>query len=322
MSTKKLANFLGLGAALCLTVALCGLVPSDSAMVRLFSFPFAQLGGLLRWLSMASLGGNLVASLFFGAIGLAPLLALMWRIVKKKAGIEDSLLVVLSALLFFMMYVMINPALIYQYIQFMDLSMGKAVLGGVFYSILIGYLILRLLRRVSRSEASEMLSWLQLFLVFAAATMVFGVFYLSVAELGDTIQAVKSANTDPYLSLTTTYVLIVLRFVLRQIPSLLSVWLLLLAIELAGTLKKEKYGRETVGAAGRLGVFCKLTVAVTVLSTVATNLMQLMFSMSLLHSSFAVDIPLSSVVLMLVLLVLAQYLDDSSKLNADNQLII
>jgi hypothetical protein len=322
MSTKKLATLLGIGAVICFIAALLAPMPSEGTIAGLISFPFAQIGGLLRRMSLENAVGNIVAVLLYGAMGLAPLLALLWRIVKRKAGFEDSLLVVISALLFFMIYLIVNPGLVIQHLEFMDFRLGKAILGGVFYSVLIGYLILRLLRRVNGSKASKMLDWLRLFLALAAGVMVFSVFYLGVANLVGTIQQVKSANTDPSISLAATNVLIVIRFILQQIPVVLSVWLLLLAIGLAGALKKEQFGRETVEAAGKLGAFCKLTLAITVLSAIVANLMQLLFSRSLLQSDFAVDIPLTSVILMLIVLVLAQYLDDSSKLNEDNQLII
>jgi len=320
LSTKKVAPFLGIGATVCLIIALSRPIPSDSTLFDLFSFPFAQVSGLLRLMSLASPTGNIVAILLYGLIGLAPLLALLWRGKKRKAGIEDSLLVIVSALLFFVMYVMVNPVLISEH--FVDLSLGKAVLGGILYSVLIGYFILRLLRRVNNSKTSEILGWMQLFLALIAAVLVLSVFYLGVAGLADTIQEVKSANTDPSVSLAATNVLIIIRFFLQQIPNVLSIGLLLLAIELAGALRKEKFGKETVKLAGRLGTFCKLTVAVTVISTIVSNLIQVIFSRSLLNSGFTVDIPLSAVVLMLILLVLTQYFDDSSKLKEDNQLII
>lgn len=320
MTPKKVTAFLSIGAILCFILALWGPEPSALAKAVLFSFPFSQIGEVLRWLSLASPLGNLVAILLYGAIGLCPLLVLLWRGLKKRAGIEDSLLVVTCALLFFMLYVLINPALIRQY--FVDLHLGKAVMGGAIYSVLIGYLVLRLLRRLSCSESTEMLNWLQLFLALIAAMQVAVVFYLGAASVISTIQEVKGVNTDPHVSLAATNVLIVIRYVLQQIPAVLSIRLLLLAMELAAAMKKEKFGREAVEAAARLGGVCKLTVAVIVVTTIAANLMQLALSKSLLNVSFAVNLPLSTLVLTLILLVLAQYLDDTRKLSQDNQLII
>jgi hypothetical protein len=224
MKIKTLIIVLSIGALLSIIAAVYGPGLSGSAVAGLMSFPFAQIGGLLRALSLAGAFGNIAAILLYAALGLAPLLLLFWRVRKKKAHLEDSLLVALSALLFFMMYLMINPALISK--MFVPGSMsgvGKAVLGGTFYSLLIGYLIFRLLRRISRSGTAEMLKWLQLIFALIAAALVFSVFYLALLGIIGNIQEVKLANTDPAVSLAMTNTFIVIRFVLQQIPVFLAV---------------------------------------------------------------------------------------------------
>ena len=322
MKIKTLIIVLGIVALLSIIAAAFGPGLSGSAVTGLFSFPFAQIGNLLRAMSLAGTFGNIAAILLYAALGLCPILLLLWRVIKKQVRIEDTLLVIISPLLFFMMYLMVNPALISE--QFILGSMsefGKAVLGGSFYSVLIGYLILRLLRRISRSKTAEMLKWLQLLFALIAAALVFSVFYLAVTGMIGTIQEVKNANTDPAVSLAMTNAIIVIRFVLQQIPVLLSIWLLILAIKLTDALKQDRYGEEAVTAAGRLGAFSKLTVAVTVICSIAANLLQLIFRGSL-NSHFSIQVPFAPLVLMLIMLVLAQYFADSSKLHQDNQLFI
>lgn len=322
MKIKTLIIVLSIGALLSIIAAVYGPGLSGSAVAGLMSFPFAQIGGLLRALSLAGAFGNIVAILLYAALGLAPLLFLFWRVAKKKVRLEDSLLVVLSALLFFMIYLMVNPALISKMFILGGLSgMGKAILGGSFYSVLIGYLIFRLLRRISHSKAAEMLKWLQLIFALSAAALIFSAFYLAVVGMIGNIQEVKSANTDPAVSLAMTNTIIFIRFVLQQIPVLLSVWLLILAIKLTDALKQDRYGEEAATAAGRLGAFSKLTVAVTVICSIAANLLQLIFRGSL-NSHFSVQVPLTSLALMLIMLLLAQYFADSSRLHKDNQLFI
>lgn len=323
MKIKTLIIVLGIGALLCIIAAAFGPALSGSTVTGLMSFPFAQVGSLLRNLSLAGAFGNIAAILLYAALGLAPLLLLFWRVRKKKAHMEDSLLVGLSAMLFFMMYLMINPALISK--MFVPGSMsgvGKAVLGGTFYSLLVGYLIFRLLRRISRSGTAEMLKWLQLIFALIAAALVFSVFYLALLGMIGNIREVKLANTDPAVSLAMTNTFIVIRFVLQQIPVFLGIWMLLLAIKLTEALKQDRYGEDVVAAAGRLGAFSKMTVAVTVICSVAANLLQLIFSKSLHTSHFSVQVPLTSLALMLIMLLLAQYFADSSQLHKDNQMFI
>jgi len=319
VNSKNVAAVLGIEALLCFIIALGSAAPAG-VVAGAFSFPFAQAGALLRRLSLAGAAGNMAALLIYAAVGLAPLLVLVRRAAKKKAGPEDLLLPVLSALLFYMLYVLANPALLRQ--RFMTVAMGGQVLGNVFYSALAGYLVLRLLRRLSRSGAAEMLGWLQLLLALIAAALVFGVFFLGVGEVRSAIAGLREANTDPGISLAATNAFIVIRFVLQQIPAVLSIRLLLLAMELAAALKREKFGRAAVMAAARLAAACKVTVAVMAVVAVAANLMQLIFSKSLLQASYELNLPFASLALTLVLLVLARYIDDSSKLSEDNRLII
>ena len=323
MKIKTLLIVFSIGALLCILAAAFGPALSGSALTGLMSFPFAQVGSLLRAMSLAGAFGNIVAILLYAALGLAPLLLLFWRVIKKKICLEDSLLVGLSALLFFMMYLMINPALISKMFVLGSMSgVGKAVLGGTFYSLLVGYLIFRLLRRISHSKAAEMLKWLQLIFALIAAALVFSVFYLALLGMIGNIREVKLANTGPAVSLAMTNTFIVIRFVLQQIPVLLSVWLLILAIKLTDALKQDRYGEEAVTAAGRLGAFSKMTVAVTVICSIATNLLQLIFSKSLHTSHFSIQVPFVPLALMLIMLLLAQYFADSSRLHKDNQLFI
>jgi hypothetical protein len=320
---KVLVIVLGIGAILCLLAALCITPPSAEAVFGVISTPFVEIGGWLRTLSLSGSFGNVVAILIYGAISLCPMLFFLWRVMKKKFHIEDFLLLVMSAILFFMMYYMINPDLLTNLFAFEEFSsMGKTVLSICFYSVLTGYLILTLLRGVTRNKTFGMLDWLQLLLALIAIVLVFSVFYLNVIDVRATIQDVKSSNPEPIILLAATTNFIVIRYVLRQFPVILSIGLLLLAIKLAAALKQDKYGEEMVRVAGRLGGLCKVTVVTTVICSIAVNLLQLLFSRSLLNYDFSAQVPVTSLVLTLILLVLAQYFADSSKLHQDNQLYI
>ena len=102
----------------------------------------------------------------------------------------------------------------------------------------------------------------------------------------------------------------------------LSIGLVLLAIKLAEALKEDKFGQEMVLLAGRLAALCRVTVIVTVICTVIANLLQLLFNYYLLNTYFSAQVPIFSLLLTLILLVLAQYFADSSKIHQDNQLFI
>ena len=86
-----------------------------------------------------------------------------------------------------------------------------------------------------------------------AAALVFGVFFLGVGGSAGAIAGLREANTDPGISLAATNAFIVIRFVLQQIPAVLSIRLLLLAMELAAALKKGEVWPRGCYGGGQAG---------------------------------------------------------------------
>ena len=109
----------------------------------LAAFPLEQIAVGLRYLSLSGAAGNVIAIVLYVLISLIPLVFLL----RKKRQPEDCFLVLLSLHLFFALYCMINPGLI---VKKMTLSLGtefeKALLGLMFYSFLLGYLVIRMVR--------------------------------------------------------------------------------------------------------------------------------------------------------------------------------
>ena len=99
------AGLAALGAAaLLLTLTL----KKGAEGLLMWAFPMAQMGSLLRQLSMSGAVGNFVAWILYFAVGLLPLLWLGWRVYRKCTQPEDCLLVLLSGVLFGVLYAMIN----------------------------------------------------------------------------------------------------------------------------------------------------------------------------------------------------------------------
>ena len=105
---------LSLEAAACLLlVALLGWNSSEGeSLASLAAFPFAQIGLGLRWLSLSGAVGNGLAIGLYVLLSLIPLIALgvIWR--RGKLRQADALRAVLSALLFWVLYLMVNPGLL------------------------------------------------------------------------------------------------------------------------------------------------------------------------------------------------------------------
>lgn len=75
------------------------------------AFPFEQIGWGLRQLSLSGAAGNLAAVVFYLLLSLLPCAVYCFLWAKKRLCRADWLLIIMSALLFFVNYYMINPGL-------------------------------------------------------------------------------------------------------------------------------------------------------------------------------------------------------------------
>lgn len=156
MKQNKLYAVLAAAGVLCLAAQL-----GDAALPEIFTavsaFPFEQIGLGLRALSLSGSLGNAAALALYGMVCLLPACTLL--LIRRRRGLfpEDALLPVLSAALFPVLYWMINPGLLGAFLGSAEgQPFGKAVLGVIVYSVLLGYAVLRTLRRFfcGRSSAA------------------------------------------------------------------------------------------------------------------------------------------------------------------------
>ena len=219
-----------------------------------------------------------------------------------------------------MMYFMVNPGCISLNANLGGpASFGKAVLGGAFYSVLIGYLFFKVLRKITQSETGKILETLETLFVISAAVLVCAVFYIGASSVFADIAAVKTANTDPFVSLALTNFFIVIRFTLENIATVLDIVILFMALRLADALKIDRYGEEVVNAADALASFCKKAVVAMMLCSMTSNILQLLFSGSIRKADFMTRIPLDSIILVLIMFLLARYFAESKKLQDENE---
>ena len=114
------------------------------------AFPFEQIGTGLRALSLSGAVGNAFAIFLYVLFSAIPLFFWVRRSRNHTRTPEDHLLLLMSILLFLIIYWMVNPAFIPHNASAptgtSGNNMDKALLGICFYSCLAAYLILRFLR--------------------------------------------------------------------------------------------------------------------------------------------------------------------------------
>ena len=174
---------------------------SGKILEVILSFPFKQLGEVLRKLSLSSDAGNIGAWILYVTICLVPAVIFVVKVVRKKNKKEDWLLPVISAVLFYVMYIMINPSLVFKTNYLMDDYIGYDAFGGIIYSAIIGYLVLKLIRRFKGAKQQSICKWLGVLLCIVNVVLILNM----VAGLESIVSTIKNVNAGNYDEFADAY---------------------------------------------------------------------------------------------------------------------
>lgn len=324
MKQKTLRTILVLEALFCIVMAFMRSALAENA-TSIMAFPFGQIATLLRSLSLSGSVGNIAAIILYVALSLIPLLVLL-ILRRRQHGIhpEDWLLLVLSVLHFVIMYYMINPGL---------LTMGRfstshasaysgALLANIFYSVLIGYVVLRVLRSFSTADTGKAQKYLKWLLGIGNMLFVYSIFGAYFMTLLSSFDAIRSIGVGFEQNAGINYLFMVLTYVANVLPYAFDIAVVFAAMTLLDELDTDRYSELSVQAADRLAQLCKLSLIVIALSNVAYSLFLLCFMQSLTSIYSSVQIPILSIALVLAALLLAQYIRENKKLKDDNDMFI
>jgi hypothetical protein len=324
MKRRLLYTLLISEAALCITLSLAKISPGG-AFSALMAFPFEQIGLGLRLLSLTGKLGNSIALTVYAAFCFLPAFFLLRFGNKRKLYIEDALLGLLSAALFVSLYLMINPLYIgkmFGGIAAAGLPLGKAVLGGTLWSILCGYLILRVLRLSFESGTAKLQEYVGALLCALSFLFVWVICGSAFGEMLDSFSALREGNKGSESGLGTTHVFLVLRYLTDALPYILDTVTVFLTLDLLAAMRTDRYSEQTETRALRLSRWCGKALAATVVSGVLLNLLQLLFARALRIVDSNVSIPLASVLFVLAVLFFARLISENRRLKGDIDLFI
>lgn len=304
---------------LCVVLAVSGL--RESILGGALAFPLGILGSGLRSLSMTGTAGNVCAIIIYVIVCLLPVLYGLIKLKKKTWSDKDWLLILLSVVMFAVTYLMINPGLMNVWGR-EALPTMKAVAGGVFWSVLVSWLVLSLLRDLERHGRERVQRWLRVLLWALAAYFVTAAFSEGVNDMVSSIRHVRMGNTGRLDRLGTSYLVIAMQFVSAVLGDVLSALVALRGAELLGAMAKDRYSEETVDMAEALGAFCVRSLQITVLFSMLLNLVQLPLLRSLALVNVRVNIPLVSIAFVLAVMLLARFLRQNKELKDDNDMFI
>ena len=287
------------------------------------AFPFEQIGLALRLLSLSGVMGNALAVVLYTAICLSPLAVLLILQRKRKLYMEDGLLVLLSAVLFAVIYLMINPGFISSLnAGSVGQSIGKAVLGGTFYSVLVGYVILRVLRLFYDGVTNKLASYMSVMLVLLNILFVYLIFGAYFSALLGSISTLRAGNIGNEHLLGTTYVFLALQFIVNSLPYVFSILIIFAALRLLSEMRKDRFSDKTVAAAEWTSRICATALVATILASISFNLLQLLLVKSLFIINTSVQIPVFSIIFVLATLLFTRLITENKMLKDDNDLFV
>lgn len=314
-----------LAEAILLTVLNLLQTSMSGIFTTIVAFPFNPLGRLLRFLSLSGHFGNAIALTLYMTICLLPVWFFFCIQNKRKHHLEDSLLFILSALLFLTLELTINPGKTFSFLSPIFTSssnISSSILGGTCWSILIGYLLLRLLRLSFESENEKLHSYLLGLLDVLNAAFVWAIFGSGLQSLTASFLSLRADNAGTEDTLFVSYVFLVLRFLIDAMPYALSILTVLLAQDLLSKMRADSYSESALLAAEKLSGWCKKTLIAVILSNTAFNLIQILFAAKIRVLSSMINIPLISLIFVLCLLLFARMVSKNKEIKSDNDLFI
>lgn len=338
---KKLGRFLLIEGVISIGLAcLTYYVAVLTSPMELLYKPFEWIGMGLRWLSLSSSVGNMIALFLYGMLSLSPILYLLYRRKRTGLGKVDLLLPVISLFSFYMLYHFVNPGLMLKWAPQMlsdegFIGMIKLAFVILFYSLCFTYFMLRMLGTLIPVDDGDnqqaLAKRLQLILEILSVLYTFVIGYFSTYEL--------FADLDNYSAKTGTKALfaailpaqgnaflnqfvVILSYLLRCLPVVFAIYILVAGVQLIKEMASHHMEAEEYQAAARLSKVGKKAVYVTVFSDLALNVIQFLLSNQLNDTSFNLNITLSPLIIAFGAMILAGYFKETKELHEDNEMII
>ena len=292
--------------------------------VSIFSFPFKQIGWGLRQLSLSGSLGNFFAIVLYLLIGCIPVVVYVSLRKKGKHRTIDHILLAMPVLLLGVLYYMINPGLL----PMMLIGIGEALLGGTFYSIVIGYLVLRMLLQEQRAELNDLqksLRWVLILVMFLLAASVVVEIFVNLPTAIWNVQQGNTTNDPNYhgvVDLKMTYLCLGLSSVVNALPNALGAVGIRFCVQALDEMIVDTYSEKAVSLVKKIAVFGRKALIIVVSASMICNLFQMLCSSQLYQMHISIRIPLFGIAFLLAMHVFARYIEENQKLKEDNSLFI
>ena len=332
MKRDRIKTLLLAEALICALLALAlWLFEGDAFSVT--GFPGSAVGQGLSALAASGRFGFALAFTLYAAVILLPLYALVHIGARRELKPEDALLVLIA---FAVACALFPHGWTAYWSTSVEALFPRLAWQWLIFALLAGWVVLRLLRRLSGGDTQELLKLFRALLILAAAYFVFEVCFAEFAGLFSVIDALKAGNTaftaDTVLpvatditgskSLVFSYVVLALRFAAEVLPTLLAAATAYFAIGLLDTMEDGAFTQESAAYAPKLAEWCVKVLKLSVLFALAVNVLQAVCAPLILSTSISIRLPVLELCFVLAALLGARLIASNVALAADNDLFI
>lgn len=292
--------------------------------MKYITFPWAQLGTVLRRLSLSGSVGNAAAWCLFFLIGAIPLAAAAILYTRHRSCKADILLAALSLMLYVSIWFYINPS--YMNVYLSPLPMGEFsgyLLGTVLYSLLLTWILLRCIIRYEVVEYHKLMSGFRFLLhayilVMAIEALFHGAagFITSCQTLGEN----NSAASGLQLNISTFF--LILQAITGLLPKMAELMLLVMGAAFLRSFERAAFSQDTLTRLERLRIASGRLLMLILISNAGVSILQLIFARFLLSSSHIIVFPLTEIIVVLGIRMLSLLYLESKRLKEDNDMFI
>ena len=327
--------------------ALCALAALGSAAAILLSgadiarvllcYPLEFTGKALRSLSLAGGALNALAIALYAAragyihiaaISLVPAALALIFARKRGHAKADSILYILSIVLFAALYLAINPGLL-RYVFSADMltivasyQVALGILNSLIYSLVLCYAVLRIISRLALDGTDRLLSAGAWLLYIACAVLSFASAYSAAAVgFGYAYHCAKLLAASLAYGALDISVSIV-RAAVDTLPNVFSILLALCGAKLLLSMRGGMFSDEAVDTAQRLSRLAVISLKVSVISSAAFNAVQIALAGGLSNVNVSASIPFAGVLFALLALIFSRFIAESKRIKDDNDSII
>lgn len=280
-----------------------------------WSIPMEQIAGGLKALSGTGAFGNGLALAILAGIALIPVIFALRYPRGRETLAERITLAVMAPVVLIVLWNMIHPGNVRPEAAGADafLQVVRAALSLIIWSVVILFIVLRLIRLFRAGKREQLLRYFRILL--AVSCMAF------TAELAVTLMnAIPAPATDGSQS-TQDIIAGIFRLAAGVVPLVFDIVILIRVTDLIRIAETEEQEGLAETAKRVSGISC-IALAVSTGLCALQHVVQLLLMPGLTDLNVTVDIPVVSIVFVAVILLFTRLLVENRQLREDNSLFI